>query len=141
MQKINLIIVAFMFAQPLFSQEVKNAAKPSSGDKPKEVVFKTIGSINISADAKQSFYLNFGGPNINFNFGKFGFTYGMFPSLRFFHGDVSDTNNSYRTKTIATPILGAGPTIYYNKLAVVLPMYYLPANNVWVISGGLGYKF
>ena len=140
MKKMNLIIVAFVFAHHLFSQEVKNAASPSGRVEPKEVVFKTIGSINISADAKKTVYLNFGGPNINFNFRKFGLTYGMFPSLRFFYSVVNDANNSYRTKTIATPTLGTGLTFYYNKLAVVLPMYYLPANTIWVISGGPGYK-
>lgn len=141
MKKITLIIAALVLAQHLFSQEVKKPARPSGGEELKKVEFKTIGSINISADAKQSMYLNFGGPNINFNFGKFGVTYGMFPSLRFFLGDVNDTSNAYRTKTTTTPILGTGASLYYKKLAVVLPMYYLPANNVWIISGGVGYKF
>ena len=65
MKKIILIIVALVFAQYLFAQEVKK-------EKPKRIEFKTIGSISISADAKQSLYLNFGRSSINFNFGKFG---------------------------------------------------------------------
>ena len=141
MKKITLIIAVLVLAQPLFSQEVKKSARSTGGKEPKKIEFKTIGSINISADAKQSMYLNFGGPNINFNFGKFGLTYSMFPSLRFFYGDLNDTSNAYRTKTTTTPILGTGPSLYYKKLAVVLPMYYLPANNDWIISAGIGYKF
>ncbi len=134
MKKTILIVVSLVFAQHLFSQEVKK-------EEPKKVEFKTIGSINISADTKQSLYLNFGGPNLNFNFGKFGVAYGFFPTLKFFYGDVNDVTNAYRTKTTATLILGTGVTLYYKKFDVVLPMYYLPANNVWLISGGVGYKF
>lgn len=134
MKKVALTVVALVFAQHLFSQEVKK-------EEPKKIEFKAIGSINISADTKQSVYLNFGGPNICFNFGKFGIAYGMFPGLRFFYGDQNDKTNQYKTKTIATPILGTGVTLYYKKLAVVIPMFYLPTNNVWIISAGVGYKF
>lgn len=134
MKKVIIGILTLLIVHYLFAQEVIR-------ENPKRVEFKTIGSISISADAKQSMYLNFGGPNINFNFGKYGIAYGMFPSLRFFYGDLKDATNAYRTKTVATPILGTGLSIYHKKFSVGFPMFYLPANNVWLLSGGFGYKF
>ena len=106
------------------------------------VTMKTVGSLAVSYHTgSESVFLNFGGPQIRFDYKKLGISYGMFPSLRFFNGDIDDNTNSYRTKSIATPILGTGLSLYYKKVAFVFPMYYLPANNVWLVSMGLGYKF
>lgn len=106
-----------------------------------KISFKATGSVALSYHlGSESAYFNFGGPGIRLDYGKFGISYNMFPSLRFFHGDVDDSTDPYRTKSSVTTILGTGFQLHYKKLAVVLPMYYLPSNNVWIVSAGLGYK-
>ena len=114
-------------------------------ESPKEttkVTMKAVGSLAFSFHpGSESVFLNFGGPQIRLDYDKIGISYGMFPSLRFFYGDINDNTNLNRTKPLATPILGTGMSLYYRKLAIVLPMYYLPVNNVWLVSVGAGYKF
>ncbi len=124
-----VFILLTLFSQMLFSQDV-----------PK-IKLKAVGTLSISTDTKKSLYMNFGGPSIRFEHKKFGFAYGMFPSVRFFHGDLNDNTNPYRAKSAATPILGTGISMNYKKFIVVVPMYYLPANNVWLVSAGFGIKF
>lgn len=123
-----IIILTTLFNPVLFSQTAS------------KIQLKPIGSLSISVDTKESLYMNFGGPSIRFEHKKFGFAYGMFPSVRFFHGDLSDNTNPYRAKSAATPILGTGISVNYKKFIVVVPMYYLPANNVWLASVGFGFK-
>ncbi|MDA1182274.1 MAG: hypothetical protein O3B82_01635 [Bacteroidetes bacterium] len=116
----------------LFAQHTPKKIKAS---------MKSGGSISASYHAgSESAFLNFGGPGLRLDYGKFGISYHMFPSLRYFHGDITDQTNPYRVKTEITPMLGTGLQLHYKKLAIVLPMYYFPINNVWIVSAGLGYK-
>lgn len=125
---------------PLLFSTVSLFAQHTPKEKPK-VSMKSVGSISASYHAgSESAFLNFGGPGVRLDYGKFGISYHMFPSLRYFHGDITDQTNPYRVKTEITPMLGTGLQLQYKKLAIVLPMYYFPSNNVWIVSAGLGYK-
>lgn len=104
-------------------------------------LFKSAGAIAISYHGdSESAYMSFGGPQIRFDYKNVGISYGVFPSVRLFLGDTKDASDLYRTKTVASPLLGTGLSVYYKKLAFVFPMYYLPTNNVWLVSFGIGYK-
>jgi hypothetical protein len=117
-----------------FAQETQKKETP-------KVSMKAVGAIAISYHGgSESAFLNFGGPGIRLDYKQFGISYHMFPSLRYFHGDIDDSTNPYRTKSEMTTILGSGLQLHYKKFAFVLPMYYLPTNNVWIMSVGLGYK-
>ena len=121
-------------AQWIYAQEAPKKETP-------KVSMKAVGSLSVSYNPdSESAFLNFGGPGIRLDYGKVGLSYHMFPSLRYFHGDTEDKTNLYRTRSATTPILGTGLQVHYKKFALVLPMYYLPTNNVWILSVGVGYK-
>jgi hypothetical protein len=135
-----LVVIAIMSLIGISNTRISFAQETSKKETPK-VTMKAVGSLAVSYHAgSESVFLNFGGPGLRLEYGKFGISYFMFPSLRYFHGNVDDNTNPYRTKSSVTPILGTGLQLSYKKIAVVLPMYYLPNNNVWIMSVGLGYK-
>ncbi len=140
--KMVMIMPLVFFVMSAFAQNVpKDTPKEAPKDASK-ASFKAIGSVAVSYNpSSESAFLNFGGPGLKLEYGKFGIAFNMFPSLRYFHGDINGKTDVYRTKAEVTPILGAGLQLSYKKLALVLPMYYLPTNNVWLMSAGLGYKF
>ena len=130
MKKIILTSIAILSFSLLFSQE-SNTKKT-----PPKVVFKPTGTVNLSFHPHKgtdlySLFLNFGGPGIRVEYGKYSIAYNMFPSIRYY-----DDN--------ATPILGTGLQVTYKKISVVAPMYYVISpnskKNIWIVSFGLGYK-
>jgi hypothetical protein len=93
--------------------------------------FKVIGTIGVSYWNNNAF-LNLGGPSLKFNYKKMGIMLSFFPSLR----------TSFETPVITlTPILGAGACIYYKKMALTAPCYYIANKNIWVVSYGIAYLF
>ncbi len=93
--------------------------------------FKVVGTVGVSYWNKNAF-LNLGGPSLKFNYKKMGVMLSFFPSLR----------TSFETPVITlTPILGSGVCIYYKKLALTAPCYYIANKNIWVVSYGMAYVF
>ena len=130
MRKIILTSIVLLSFNFLYSQD-SNPKKT-----PPKVVFKPVGTVNLSfhphkGTTLNSLFLNFGGPGIRVEYGKYSIAYNMFPSIRYF-----DEN--------ASPILGTGLQFTYKKLSVVAPMYYIVSpnskKNIWIVSFGLGYK-
>lgn len=131
----------FFASQLLFAQDAPKLENPAKKESPK-LSFKMLGSVTASVHKHNdtslvSTFLNFGGPGLRLEYGKFAVSYWMFPSLRFF--------KSGKDKTLtAVPILGTGLQLSYKKIALAFPMYYLASprtkNNIWIMSVGLGYK-
>lgn len=93
--------------------------------------FKVIGTFGVSYWSKNMF-VNLGGPSLKFNYKKMGIMLSFFPSLR----------TSFETPVITlTPILGTGACIYYKKIALTAPCYYIANRNIWVVSYGIAYLF
>lgn len=127
------VLVSMFGTLGVSAQEKKTNAKIS---------MKPVGAIAVSySPGAKSEFINFGGPGIRFDYKEFSLAFHMFPSIRYFNGDVNDAKDDYRTKSAITPLLGCGPQLAYKKLAFVFPMYYLATNNVWIMSMGIGYKF
>lgn len=141
MKKIILFSFFFFTAQVFFAQDAPKVDSLAKKESPK-LSFKMIGSVTVSAHKHNdtslvSTFLNFGGPGLRLEYGKFAVSYCMFPSLRFYQ--------SGKEKTLtAVPILGTGFQLSYKKIALTFPMYYLASprtkNNIWIMSAGLGYK-
>ncbi|MCC6722576.1 MAG: hypothetical protein IT243_10285 [Bacteroidia bacterium] len=130
MKKIIFITIILLSFDLLYSQDSK------SKNAPPKVVFKPVGTVNLSFHPHKgtnlnSLFLNFGGPGVKVEYGKYSIAYNMFPSIRYY-----DDN--------ATPILGTGFQVTYKKLSVVAPMYYVVSpnskKNIWIVSFGFGYK-
>ena len=130
MRKIILSLIVVLCFNFLYSQD-SNTKKS-----PPKVVFKPVGTINLSfhphkGTNSNSLFLNFGGPGIRVEYGKYSIAYNMFPSIRYYNENAS-------------PILGTGLQLTYKKLSVVAPMYYIVSPNsnksIWIVSFGLGYK-
>lgn len=106
------------------------AAAPTKTIAPNKA-FKMIGIAGLSYWRKNAF-LNFGGPSVKFNYKKMGVQCSFFPSLR----------TNFETPVISvTPLLGAGVSVYYKKVALIAPCYYIANKNIWVVSYGIGYTF
>lgn len=88
------------------------------------------GQIGVSTNG-QAIFLNFGGPNIRFQYKKVAWGVGMYPSLRFWED---------KPRTFITPSLGFGAYLQYKKIGLIAPMYYNGAKNEWIPSVGLSYK-
>ena len=113
-----------------FAQE-KTA--PVLEDKPKPT-FGFDGQIAITTNGK-SFFMNMGGPGIKFTRKPFAVSFNMFPSLMI-------AENA--PKPLITPTLGAGFQIFYKRLILSMPLYYVVEKGnptqQWVFSAGLGFK-
>jgi hypothetical protein len=107
-----------------------------------QISVKPVGAIAVSYNpGSKSEFINFGGPGVRLYYKQLSLAFHMFPSIRYFNGDVNDAKDGFRTKTPVTTLLGCGPQLAYKHLALVFPMYYSTSNNVWIMSAGLGYKF
>lgn len=73
-------------------------------------------------------FLNFGGPNVKFEYSGYFGGLSFFPSLRH-NGSVNEWS----------PILGAGLFIGRDKMFLVVPSYYY--GSAWYSALGIGYKF
>lgn len=85
-------------------------------------------------------FLNFTGPNVNFNHKSTKMMIGMLPSLRIKEDQSSGTKNS-----AIMPTLGVGFAVVYKKVALQIPFYYntktSTENGNWKMGVGLGYRF
>lgn len=83
-------------------------------------------------------FINFIGPNINYEYNESKFVLSMLPSLRF-KQDQGVTQNSF-----VTPNLGIGFTYSYKIWAVQIPFYYnsktATANGQWHVGFGMGLR-
>jgi len=135
-----LFTIAFIFITGIETLQ-NTIVQDTIKNEPKKVSIKAICTVGVSYHAgSESAFINFGGPGVKLELGKLGISYFMIPSLRYFHGNINDATNTYRTKTAVTPILGTGVQLSYKKISIIMPMYYLPNNNVWILSTGLGFK-
>lgn len=90
------------------------------------------GQLVAATDGKGVF-LNAGGPALKFHFKKFAISVNMMPSLRF---------QEDGSKPFVTPILGAGPQLYFLKdkrFILSFPWYYYTSSQVWTFTAGAGY--
>ena len=88
---------------------------------------KIFGMPSVAFNSGNSF-LNFGGPNIKFEYkGYFG-GLSFFPSIRH-NSSVNEWS----------PILGAGLFVGRDKMFLAIPSYYY--GSVWYSALGIGYKF
>ncbi len=83
-------------------------------------------------------YLTLTGPNINWTYGRTKVLLGLLPSLRF-KEDKSPVKNSF-----VTPSVGLGLTFYHKRIAIQLPIYYVPKtstkNGYWAPGIGVGFR-
>ena len=140
MKKTFIFCALLCITQLALAQEITKPQIVPSHNTVK-VSYKALGSVIISGYKHTgtfffSTFLNFGGPSIKMEYGKFGISYGMFPSLRFYKSD---------NPLVVSPSLGTGFQFTYKKIALALPMYYIVSprtkTNIWVVSVGAGYKF
>lgn len=99
----------------------------SSGGAFAEEGFKASGTISVAANA-DSYFLNFGGPQLRWDAPRFFFGASFFPSLRY----SQDESEVY-------PLLGAGIFIGKDKFFVQVPTYFY--SGAWYSAIGVGYKF
>lgn len=85
-------------------------------------------------------FINFTGPNVNFNHRNTKMMIGMLPSLRIKEDKSTGTKNSP-----IMPTLGVGFAVVYRKIALQIPFYYnmktSTDNGTWKVGIGLGYSF
>jgi hypothetical protein len=74
--------------------------------------------------------LTFGGPRLSLGVGDFRFALSFYPSLVY---------NSGWTSAPVRPVLGAGPEISWQRIAVFAPVYFLGTDYAFLV--GLGYRF
>lgn len=111
-----------------------------SQEKDSKVRVSFFDGIAVTGYVDQGAFLNFTGPNVNFNHKSTKMMIGMLPSLRIKEDQSSGTKNS----TIM-PTLGVGFAVVYKKVALQIPFYYNTKtstdNGNWKMGVGLGYRF
>lgn len=111
-----------------------------SQEKDSKLNVSFFDGIAVAGYVDHGAFLNFTGPNINFNHQNTKLMIGMLPSLRIKEDQSSGTKNS----TIM-PTLGVGFAVIYKKIALQIPFYYNTKtstdNGSWKPGIGLGYKF
>ncbi len=112
----------------------------SEEKKKKDVSFAFYDGTMIAGYVDKGAFLNFMGPNVNFNKGASRIVIGMLPSLRFKKDKSVTTKNSF-----ITPNLGVGVTYSYKSFALQIPCYYnsktSTSNGYWAVGVGIGYRF
>lgn len=122
-------------AAPVAGQTAAIKEEPKTDAKPQATAeFKLIGMI-AAAYSENTYVLTCGGPKVGFTYGWFGFSLGLFPSLVY-----SDVYKNANAATPVRPNLGAGPEISIGKIAIIMPVFYMP-NNDYRYTFGIGYKF
>ncbi len=130
----------FLFTNASFAQgNAPDAVTNKISNQNLQSVNWTIGGqISMSTDFKQNIFLNFAGPGLKLadksKKSPWAVSINMFPSMRC-NTQEKDSNK------IFTPILGAGFQIFYKRLVISMPSYYISAQNIWVGTLGLGYSF
>jgi hypothetical protein len=119
-----LLLMCFFLSKVAYSQE-KSKMSWTLG-----------GQVALTSDFKENIFFNMGGPGVKLSQkpSKWVFSINMFPSLRW------NTSEKDQNKQV-TPVLGAGVQIFYKKLLISLPAYYLSIQNIWVGSVGVGVTF
>lgn len=88
---------------------------------------KISGMPSLAGNAGNAF-MNFGGPSLKFESGRYFWGAQFFPSLR--HNAPANE---------ISPILGAGFFAGYERFFLVVPSYYY--GSTWYAAIGAGYKF
>lgn len=115
----------------LFS--IKGFSQTNETKSDKKIAFDITGQAGVSYakyHKNDNLFFNMGGPTLKFAVNKINIGFSMYPTLRY----------EFQTKK-CTPTLGTGFSVNYKKVVLLFPMYYMPANNVWVTTVGLAYKF
>ncbi len=118
-----------------------NFAHAQTIEKPvenKAINWTIGGQITLATDFRENIFLNFAGPGLKLadksKKSPWAVSVNMFPSMR------CNTKEKDGNK-VFTPILGVGFQVFYKKLVVSMPSYYLAGQNIWVGALGLGYSF
>jgi hypothetical protein len=100
------------------------------------------GQVALSTNGNALFF-NMGGPGTKFSFKHFAVSVNMIPSVFIMEQTIQDNSvswNSTKKQIIVRPTLGAGIQVMVKRFIFTMPCYYIFANNVWTITGGIGYK-
>ncbi len=138
----GFLILSFIFLLTSISIAQSNASDALGNKIPNQdlqsVNWTIGGQITLNTDFRQNIFLNFAGPGLKLadksKKTPWAVSVNMFPSMRC-NTQEKDSNKTF------TPILGAGFQIFYKKLVISMPSYYLANQNVWVGTLGLGYSF
>lgn len=118
----------------------KTSVAEISMEAKEKVSFSFFDGTVIVGYIDKGAFLNFMGPNINFNQGGSRIVIGMLPSLRFKKDKSDATRNSF-----VTPNLGVGITYSYKSFALQIPCYYnsktSDRDGGWTVGAGIGYRF
>ncbi len=126
-----LLSFIFLFtASHLACGQNTPAELPAIETKKVTADWRIDGQIGVSTNG-QAIFLNFGGPNIRFQYKKVAWGLSLYPSLRF----LEDA-----PRTFILPTLGFGAYLQYKKIGLILPIYYNGVKNEWIPSAGLSYK-
>jgi hypothetical protein len=71
--------------------------------------------------AVNNIFVNMGGPNARINYGKYGCSVGLYPSLRYNH-DATIPINQHKISTI----LGVGSSLYFERYNLTYALYFPP---------------
>ena len=111
-----------------------------SQEKDSKLKVSFFDGIAVAGYVDHGAFLNFTGPNVNFNHKSTKIMIGMLPSLRIKEDQSSGTKNS-----AIMPTLGVGLAVIYKKIALQIPFYYNTKtstdNGSWKMGVGLGYRF
>lgn len=133
--KIFLTLFLLFLLNNLAHAQDKPAEKPIEN---KAITWTMGGQITLATDFKENIFLNFAGPGLKLSDkskkSPWAVSINMFPSMRW-NTDEKDGNKVF------SPNLGTGFQIFYKKVVVSMPAYYLANKNVWVGTLGLGYSF
>jgi hypothetical protein len=91
--------------------------------KPKPTVSAGFSGIACLTFAKNNVFANFGGPNVRISYGKFGWSVGAYPSVRYNY-DTAKPINQYKVSTM----LGAGSSIFYKRYNLTYVAYFPTAS-------------
>ncbi|TXK49252.1 hypothetical protein FVR03_06715 [Pontibacter qinzhouensis] len=118
-----VLLIAFMSPGKVQAQDTAPAAER------KVLNLALEGMVGITTNARNTFAINVGGPNIRLKFNSnFSIGAGALPSLLVVKGQ-------------AEPKLGLAPRVDYKNLVFMAPAYHRSSDHSWTWTYGIGYKF
>jgi hypothetical protein len=86
---------------------------------PKPIIKAGFSGAASLTFAVNNTFMNMGGPNVRINYGKYGCSVGLYPSLRYNH-DSAIPINQHKISTI----LGVGSALYFERYNLMYALYF-----------------